>query len=533
METSKMPQTDTLLGATSGRPSRPPRRILVVDDETMIRDLVTDVLSRSGYEVDTAEDGAIAWDKLQHQHYDLLVTDNTMPKLSGIDLIKRVRDASLPLPVIMATGTLPKEEFIRNPALLPAATLIKPYSIMEMLAKVETVLRHATTVIQSSQLVMRLESNDVKGPQPGEPARTSSSLPPKALQRILVVDRDSDLRLMYADVLAGPGYEVDAAEDGDAGWEALQSNRYNLLITENDLPQRTGIEVIRKMRAADISVPVIMAAEQLPTYLIARNPSLQISATLRKPFAVEELLDMVKGILRVTTLVVLLQTCQLAEIQAQDAGQTPAASLSSTNRVDQPIAMTLSVVGKCVYSDDGIAFKKLERGQILQQGTVVRAGENARADLFFRRTGTTVRLQADTEIRIERMAVTRKEGTPMVHTLLDIRAGRIFTVVRSTVPGSTLEIKNAAGRATVEGSGIGRYIITADGTHVSAKGSSIPLKVIGENGITIIEAGQQFAKKDGEMLPASPTDWVKGLIELDELQASTESFITEVPSTKP
>ncbi|MBC8096459.1 MAG: response regulator, partial [Akkermansiaceae bacterium] len=88
METSKMPQTDTLLGATSDRPARPPRRILVVDDETMIRELVTDVLSRSGYEVDTAEDGAIAWDKLQHQHYDLLVTDNTMPKLSGIDLIK-------------------------------------------------------------------------------------------------------------------------------------------------------------------------------------------------------------------------------------------------------------------------------------------------------------------------------------------------------------------------------------------------------------------------------------------------------------
>ena len=74
------------------------------------------------------------------------------------------------------------------------------------------------------------------------------------------------------------------------------------------------------------------------------------------------------------------------------------------------------------------------------------------------------------------MTVTMKDGLPIVHTLLDLRAGRIFTVVRSAVAGSTLEIRNAAGRSVVEGSGIGRYIITADGTHVSAKAPSSPLR---------------------------------------------------------
>src|SRR5208283_6226892 len=101
------------------------------------------------------------------------------------------------------------------------------------------------------------------------------------------------------------------------------------------------------------------------------------------------------------------------------------------------------------------------------QGAIIRTGENARADLFFRRTGTTVRLQAGTEIKLEEMAATVKNGIPSEHTLLDLRAGRIFTVVRSKVAGNIMEIRNAAGRSVVEGSGIGRYIITADGTHVS------------------------------------------------------------------
>jgi hypothetical protein len=116
---------------------------------------------------------------------------------------------------------------------------------------------------------------------------------------------------------------------------------------------------------------------------------------------------------------------------------------------------------------------------------------------------------------------------------LDLRKGRIFTVVRSAVVGSTLEIRNAAGRSVVEGSGIGRYIITADGTHVAAKGSVIPLKVIGENGVTVLAAGQQFDKKDGKPFAASPTFWVKDMIELDELQAVSEEPVAKAPSLIP
>jgi len=118
----------------------PSRRILFVDDESPIRELVTEVLSRSGYRVDAAEDGAVAWDILQSGRYDLLVTDNIMPKVSGVELLNNLRAAHLNLPVIMATGTLPQYECSQSPGFRPVTTLLKPYTGAEMLRAVDSVL---------------------------------------------------------------------------------------------------------------------------------------------------------------------------------------------------------------------------------------------------------------------------------------------------------------------------------------------------------------------------------------------------------
>lgn len=124
-------------------PHKPPPRVLVVDDNVEILSLNARALSNSGYEVDAAEDGAVAWQNLQRNHYDLLVTDNQMPNLSGVELLQKMYGARLALPVIMATGALPSEDFARSPWLRPAATLLKPYSFEELLGTVREVL-HAT-----------------------------------------------------------------------------------------------------------------------------------------------------------------------------------------------------------------------------------------------------------------------------------------------------------------------------------------------------------------------------------------------------
>ena len=118
-----------------------PQRILVVDDEPCIRQLSTEVLIQSGYQVDAAEDGVVAWEALQHNRYDLLVTDNNMCRLSGIGLIKKLHAAHMALPVILMSGAMPTEELNRHPWLQLDATLLKPFTTGELLANVGKILR--------------------------------------------------------------------------------------------------------------------------------------------------------------------------------------------------------------------------------------------------------------------------------------------------------------------------------------------------------------------------------------------------------
>jgi DNA-binding response OmpR family regulator len=119
----------------------PCHRILVADDETAIVELMTAVLVQSGYHVDAAEDGAIAWAALQAKPYDLLITDHNMPKITGVELVKKLRSARMALPVVMVTGTVPAHELAQNSWLQLAATLEKPFAVSELLDTVENVLR--------------------------------------------------------------------------------------------------------------------------------------------------------------------------------------------------------------------------------------------------------------------------------------------------------------------------------------------------------------------------------------------------------
>lgn len=118
--------------------------ILVAEDDPDIRRLNAEGLKNSGYCVDAATDGAVAWEALQTKTYDLLITDNDMPIISGIELVKKVRAAHMPLPVIMVSGTMPTQDLKEDGLLGVNATLAKPHAIRDLLKIVEGIL--ATTV---------------------------------------------------------------------------------------------------------------------------------------------------------------------------------------------------------------------------------------------------------------------------------------------------------------------------------------------------------------------------------------------------
>jgi DNA-binding response OmpR family regulator len=147
MKRNKILPSEKPPGASPQHQPNPRKRILVVEDEPDFRRLNIETLASSGYHVDGAEDGADAWDTLQLNQYDLIITDNNMPKVSGMELLQKLHEARLKLPVIMVTGIVPQAELERHPWLdikAVKAVMFKPYTFDELLNTVKKVLHAAT-----------------------------------------------------------------------------------------------------------------------------------------------------------------------------------------------------------------------------------------------------------------------------------------------------------------------------------------------------------------------------------------------------
>jgi DNA-binding response OmpR family regulator len=298
--------------ATAQNFANPRNRILLVDDDFYARELHAGALIRFGYDVDTAADGSDAWKSLNEQSYDLLITDNRMPRVTGMELIKKLRSEDMTLPVILASGTVPVEELKRHPWLKLDATLPKPFTTAELLDTVTKVLHAADADrirVETDFPIILQAISEIKSPPPavvqnGEitPVEETAAAPALGQMgppyRILVVDDDSDTRQLSVDVLADSGYDVEAAKDGADGWKALQADNYDLVITDNKMPRMTGVEMIEKLRYARMAVPVIMATGNLPVYEFVRKPWLRPDAALQRPFSNEDLLATVKSVLR-------------------------------------------------------------------------------------------------------------------------------------------------------------------------------------------------------------------------------------------
>jgi len=118
------------------------------------------------------------------------------------------------------------------------------------------------------------------------------------LQRILVVDDDPYICQLSAEVLIQHGYEVNATEDSATGWKALQIHAYDLLITDLDMPKLSGLKLVKKLRAARLAVPVILASGIMTPRELTRSSWLHLSGALLKPVSPEQLLQTVQAVLR-------------------------------------------------------------------------------------------------------------------------------------------------------------------------------------------------------------------------------------------
>ena len=136
-------------------------KILIVEDEPSMRLGLRDNLEFESYEVDIAEDGQIAIDKISSQKYDLILLDVMLPKISGFDVCKKIRKEGNNVPVILLTAKGEEIDKVLGLELGADDYITKPFSLRELLARIKAVMRRSDSISAKGEMVKigRLDVN--------------------------------------------------------------------------------------------------------------------------------------------------------------------------------------------------------------------------------------------------------------------------------------------------------------------------------------------------------------------------------------
>src|SRR5574344_170529 len=137
-------------------------RILIVDDDTEIRELLEFDVSQSGYIVDTAKDGLEGLNPPLNNSYPLIILEVMMPKMNGFDVCKNIRQAKLAIPILMLTAKSTIDDKTQGFEGGADDYLVKPFDIQEVLLRIRVLLRRNKVEPENSITTEVLKSGDIE-----------------------------------------------------------------------------------------------------------------------------------------------------------------------------------------------------------------------------------------------------------------------------------------------------------------------------------------------------------------------------------
>lgn len=183
-------------------------RILIVEDEHAISDLIKLNLTKAGYNCQCAYDGMAAADILEEESFDLIILDVMLPKLSGFELMEYIRP--LKIPVIFLTAKAALEDRMTGLTSGAEDYMVKPFEIVELLARVNIVLRRYHKTDQ--QLVLGNIIVDVENQSVTRDGQ-EVELTPKELELLILLLRNRNITLFREKIyeeIWGTEYSVES-----------------------------------------------------------------------------------------------------------------------------------------------------------------------------------------------------------------------------------------------------------------------------------------------------------------------------------
>lgn len=234
-------------------------KILVVDDDTLLLNLLVDTLRSIGYDTIGVPGGAEALETLSQQKFDMMITDIKMPGMDGLSLLKRVKRHFPTMPVLFITGVASPEIVGYSSA---DGILAKPFRISHM-----------------EELIQRT-------------LQSSSGISRHRIRKVMVVDDDDLFLEMLTDALRINGFTPLGVAGGRQALEELQKGDVDAVITDIRMPGMSGLDLLDTLKQERPDLPVVLVTAFLSdSPLDKTDPAKRADAVLEKPFQVDRIVE--------------------------------------------------------------------------------------------------------------------------------------------------------------------------------------------------------------------------------------------------
>jgi CheY-like chemotaxis protein len=221
-------------------------KVLVADDEPEIREMLGEYLTLHGFEVVEAGNGLEALLQVKHGRPGAIVLDLRMPRLGGIEALKRIRAFDPTITVVVLTAETERDVLTRARAFGARAVLGKPVDLSKLL---------------------RALRGEVEEAEPSPPAiggatdgAVSTTAAAGVTAHVMVVDDDAAMRDTLAEFLTHRGYRVSAVSDGATAIRAILEAPPDVVLLDIDMPGLKGTDALPTIRAVAPAAAVIMVS---------------------------------------------------------------------------------------------------------------------------------------------------------------------------------------------------------------------------------------------------------------------------------
>jgi DNA-binding response OmpR family regulator len=251
-----------------GAVTRARKLILLADDSVLIHKHTVPILEEAGYDVVSAYDGAEALRLVEERAPDLVITDVEMPQLDGYAVCKRIKERGATLPVIICSALGEAADLERGFDAGADDYLVKPAVPDELVSRIRALI-------------------------------STFGLETGSRERILVADDSPAIRHLIAESLVRQGFAVTATADGQEALERARADRFDMVITDYDMPRMTGFELVHALKRdpATRDVPTMMLTARDTRRDQAQMRAAGLTSYLVKPFSVDKCVAMVERVL--------------------------------------------------------------------------------------------------------------------------------------------------------------------------------------------------------------------------------------------